>query len=272
MVIPPRGVPHSLGFAGAIRTVTAGEALRVLPNGLVALTAGDGSRDILLACGSISASYAGALGLFDRLHGALVEDLSSDDRLRHAFAFMIEELVQPGLGTQEVTSALMKQCLAILLRVHLKERGTRSPIFESLRDPRLVPALATILDAPGESHTVDSLAALCGMSRSVFAERFSTTFGEGPIEYLHRVRLRLAAQLLATSPMPVKVVAASVGYASRSYFSHAFKAAYGMGPNAYRSLRADAAKAAEPRTTAFGDGLPATGSDRALAGHGSRWP
>ena len=253
MVIPPRGVPHSLGFAGARHAVTAGDALRVRPDGLVAITAGDGSRDILLACGAISARYAGALGLFDRLHGALVEDLSDDGRLRHAFAFMIEELVQPGLGTQDVTSALMKQCLAILLRVHLRERGTQSPIFEALRDPRLVPAVAALLDAPGTSHTVDSLAALCGMSRSAFAEQFSATFGEGPIAYLHRVRLRLAARLLTTSPMPVKVIAASVGYASRSYFSHAFTAAYGTDPSAYRSRYADVAGAAEPPPDAIFD-------------------
>ena len=246
MVIPPRGMRHSIGFAGATQTVTAEDARRVLPDGLIALTAGDGSRDILLACGSISARYAGAIGLFDRLQDSLIEDLSDSDRLRHAFSFMVEELVQPSLGTQEVTSTLMKQCLAILLRIHLKEKGARSPIFEALRDPRLVPAIAAVLDAPGASHTVDSLAALCGMSRSGFAERFSATFGEGPIEYLQRARLQLAAKLLVSSPMSVKVISESVGYASRSYFSHAFKAAYGCDPTTYRVRTTALAKSLEP--------------------------
>ncbi|MEE7506826.1 AraC family transcriptional regulator [Methylobacterium mesophilicum] len=246
IIIPPRGMRHAIGFAGASRAVTADDARRVLPDGLIALTAGDGSRDILLACGSISARYAGALGLFDRLHDALVEDLSGSDRLRHAFAFMVEELVQPSFGTQEVTSALMKQCLAILLRVHLKEKGAQSPIFETLRDPRLVPAIAAILDAPGAPHTVDSLAALCGMSRSGFAERFSAIFDEGPIEYLQRARLQRAAKMLTASPMPVKVIAESVGYASRSYFSHAFKAAYGCDPSAYRTRATRLVQALEP--------------------------
>ncbi|MET7244378.1 AraC family transcriptional regulator [Methylobacterium sp. EM32] len=254
MIILPRDVDYSIGSVDAAGTVTSGEVRRLLPNGLVAYTAGDGSRDILLACGSISARYAGALGLFDRLHGALAEDLSADARLRHAFAFMIEELVRPGLGTQEVTSALMKQCLAILLRVHLEEKGTRSPIFEALRDPRLVPAIAAILDAPGAPHTVDSLAALCGLSRTGFAERFSATFDEGPIEFLQRARLQLAAKLLTTSPMPVKVIAESVGYASRSYFSHAFKAAYGCDPSTYRH-RADPLAATPDQLPDAGSGV-----------------
>ncbi|SEG66511.1 MULTISPECIES: AraC family transcriptional regulator [unclassified Methylobacterium] len=246
MVIPPRARRHAIGFAGATRTVTAEDARRVFPDGLIALTAGDGSRDILLACGSISARYAGALGLFDRLHEPLIEDLSGNGQLRHAFAFMVEELVRPSLGTQEVTSALMKQCLAILLRIHLQERGAQSPIFEALRDPRLVPAIAAVLDAPGAPHTVESLAALCGMSRSGFAERFSATFGEGPIEYLQRARLRLAAKLLTSSPMSVKVISESIGYASRSYFSHTFKATYGCDPSAYRVRAANLARELEP--------------------------
>lgn len=249
MIIPPRGAAHTLGFPGATRTAAAADALGTLPNGLITLTAGDGSRDILIACGSITADYAGSIGLFDRLRGAMAEDLSCSGRLRHAFAFMAEELAQPGLGTQEVTAALMRQCLIIMLRVHLRERGTRSPLFDVLRDPRLARAVAAILDAPSAAHTIDSLAALCGMGRSAFAGAFSSAFDEGPIEFLQRVRLRLGAQLLMASPMPVKIIAASVGYASRSHFSRAFKAAYGVDPSAYRTRSAANAAEAEPLLT-----------------------
>jgi AraC-like DNA-binding protein len=246
MIIPPRGTAHTLGFPGATRTAAAADALGALPNGLITLTAGDGSRDILIACGSITADFAGSIGLFDRLREAMVEDLSSNDRLRHAFAFMAEELAQPGLGTQEVTAALMRQCLIITLRVHLREQGTRSPLFDALRDPRLVRAVVAILDAPNAAHTIDSLAALCGMGRSAFTQTFSSTFGEGAIEFLQRVRLRLGAQLLTASPMPVKIIAAGVGYASRSHFSRAFKAAYGVDPSAYRARSAVNVAEAEP--------------------------
>ena len=206
--------------------------------GVHRITAGDGSRDILLACGAITARYAGALGLFDRLQAAIVQDLSTSAHLRHAFSFMVDELAHPGLGSSEVTGALMKQCLIVFLRIHLTEQGTSSPIFRALRDPRLAVAVAAVVDAPAAPHTVESLAEICGMSRTVFAERFSATFGEGPIAFLQRARLRLAAQMLTTTPTPVKVIAASVGYTSRSYFSHTFKEAYGVDPTVYRNRRA----------------------------------
>ena len=246
IVIPPRGLPHTIGFSDAARTVISGDALSFVPRGVHRITAGDGSQDILLACGAITARYAGALGLFDHLQAVVVEDLSTSTHLRHAFAFMVEELAHSGLGSSEVTGALMKQCLIVFLRLHLTKQGAGSPIFRALRDPRLAGAVAAIVDAPAAPHTVESLAAICGMSRTVFAERFSAIFGEGPIAFLHRARLRLAAHMLTLSPMPVKVIADSVGYASRSYFSHAFKAAYGIDPTAYRNRRAQRDREAEP--------------------------
>ena len=184
--------------------------------------------------------------MFDRLQDAIVGDLSRSKHLRHAFSFIVEELAEPGLGTADVTGALMKRCLIVFLRLHLQDQGVNSPLFRALRDPRLADAVAAVVDAPAAPHTVESLAALCGMSRAAFAERFSDTFGEGPIAFLQRARLRLGAQLLVTSPMPVKVIAASVGYASRSHFSHAFRAAYGVDPRAFRRRRTDADRHLEP--------------------------
>ena len=257
IVIPPRNLAHTIGFAGTSRMLPAADGLGLLPSGLLRITAGDGSRDILLACGAITARYAGALGLFDRLQNAIVGDLSASKHLRHAFSFMVEELAEPGLGTADVTGALMKRCLIFFLRVHLQDQGVNSPLFRALRDPRLAGAVAAVVDAPAAPHSVESLAALCGMSRAVFAERFSDTFGEGPIAFLQRARLRLGAQLLVTSPMPVKVIAASVGYASRSHFSRAFSTAYGIDPTAFRRRRTEADRQLEPL-----DGMNHPGSSK----------
>lgn len=246
ILIPPRGMPHTVGYPDATRTALIEESQRVLPNGIIKVTAGSGNPGIVLACGAITARYAGALGLLDRLHDVVVEDLSANAHLRHAFSFMIEELATPSLGTPEVTAALMKQCLLVFLRTHLGKQGVDSPIFSALREPRLAKAVAAMVDAPAAAHTVESLAHSCGMSRTAFSESFSSTFGEGPIAFLQRTRLRLAARLLTTSPIPVKIVASSVGYASRSYFSHAFKAAYGEGPTTFRKRWAESDRRADP--------------------------
>jgi transcriptional regulator GlxA family with amidase domain len=41
--------------------------------------------------------------------------------------------------------------------------------------------------------------------------------------------------MLRSSNLPVKAVAAAVGYASRSHFSHAFRAEFGVDPTGFRS-------------------------------------
>ncbi len=234
LIIPPKGVSHTIGFENAVNTVAASEDLATLDNGIVTMSAGDGSDDILFACGVITANYAGDLGLFNQLKNALVEDLSDFGRLKHAFAFILEEMASPAAGTKEVTGALMKQCLLLLLRTHLERKGDASPMFGNLKDPKIAKAIVAVLEAPGMSHSVESLSKLCGMSRTAFAKRFSDTFGQGPMEFLHQARLRLAAHLLTTTQLPVKVIAMRVGYSSRSYFSNAFRADLGTDPTTYR--------------------------------------
>jgi AraC-like DNA-binding protein len=44
--------------------------------------------------------------------------------------------------------------------------------------------------------------------------------------------------MLKGSDLPVKSIAASVGYASRSHFSRAFQAKFGIDPSAFRSTPA----------------------------------
>ena len=187
-------------------------------------------------CGTIAATYAGALGLFDGLHEPIVETVEPQSALWSVFEAMLGEVATPGIGSQAMTEALMKQSLILLLRQHLTRFSADSPFFAALRDRRLARAITAIVERPAAPHTVDSLADIAGMSRSTFSDRFSALFGQAPIEFVQKVRLRLGAHLLASTDLPVKVVAASVGYASRSYFTRAFRAAYGADPTTYRAL------------------------------------
>lgn len=55
-----------------------------------------------------------------------------------------------------------------------------------------------------------------------------------PMAFVARTRLHQSADMLRTTNLPVKVIAASIGFASRSHFSRAFRDAYGVDPSAYR--------------------------------------
>lgn len=246
IIVVPARVPQSLGESGTVEgEASAANNCGLLADGLVKFTAGDGSRDTLVVCATISASYGGALGLFDQLRGPVVEDLSQSEALRSLFTVMLSEIATPGVGTQALTEALMKQCLILLLRHHLTRLSVRSPFFAVLEDHRLARAVTGVLEQPSASHTVESLASLAGMSRSAFAERFAQVFGQTPIEFVQRVRLRLGAHLVQATDLPIKVIAASVGYASRSYFTRAFRTVYGTDPRTFRARAAGSDQTAQ---------------------------
>lgn len=237
MVVIPARLPHAIGEAVDVVGEARGEDhCAIRHEGLVTFTSGDGSPDVLLVCGMIPANYEGALGLFASLRVPLVQDLSADAVPRQAFALMRAEVVSPTVGTQALTEALMKQCLILLLRRCLTQDAAASAVTSALQDRRLALAVTAVIERPAAAHTVESLARSAGMSRTAFAERFAQAFGQTPIDFVQKVRLRLAAQLLTTTELPVKVVAGSIGYRSRSYFSRAFRATYGLDPKRYREV------------------------------------
>ncbi len=249
LIVPAREA-HILGEAQLTADVAqAKDHCSLLADGLIKFSAGTGQAEILMVCGAISASYGSGLGLFGLLREPMIEDGSTHPVLTAAFELMRAEVASPSLGTQAMTEALMKQCLITLLRQHLLRAPGGSPLFEALHHPRLARAVLAVIEAPAAPHTVESLASHAGMGRASFAEHFSRAFQQGPIDFVQKVRLRVAARLLATTDVPLKVIAETVGYAGPAPFSRAFRTAYGTDPTAYRALGAHDEREPEVRET-----------------------
>lgn len=235
IIVVPARQSHSLGAADdCLGEVRAEDHCLLHGDGLITFTAGDGSPDALFVCGQISDSYSGAMGLFELFQAPMVEAFPQDSVLQRSFELMLAEVARPSLGTQAMTEVLMKQCLIILLRRHLAASDFTSPLLVALQNPKLARVVLAVLEQPGAPYTVDSLAALAGMGRTSFAGSFSDVFGRGPMEFVQSVRLRIAARVLTSTDLPIKVIAASVGYASRSSFSKAFEVEFGAAPTQFR--------------------------------------
>ncbi len=235
VLIVPARQSHVVGEAGSTALATRAEDhCSMLADGLVTFTSGDGSRDILLLCGTIPAFYGSALGFFDLLREPMIEDVSASAASSHVFELMLAEVTSPSLGTQAMTEMLMKQCMIMILRRSLPRNDAASPLFAALHRPQLARAVLHIIEDPAAPHSVESLASFAGMSRTSFAGHFAQAFQQGPIDFVQKARLCVAERLLTTTDLPIKVIATSVGYASRSYFSRSFRAAYGIDPKSFR--------------------------------------
>ncbi|GAB0104091.1 AraC family transcriptional regulator [Nocardia sp. JMUB6875] len=137
---------------------------------------------------------------------------------------------------------LLEVLLLFMLRAWYESHPADSGWVAALRDPDIYAALAAIHCEPGAPWTVQSLAARAGLSRSVFAQRFTATLGTGPLTYLTWWRMTGAAKLLRETDVLLRVIAEKSGYTSEYAFAKAFKREFGVAPGRFRAQgRAEAA-------------------------------
>jgi AraC-like DNA-binding protein len=241
-LIPPGLQPSMTADDRPATEVVGIDHASVSRDGLLVMDAADGAPgDLRFAAGIVVASLSGSFGLLDKLKAPIAEDMGDSPIVRQAYALMLEEITRPGLGTRALTGALMKTCLLMVLRRFFGRPGADQALIGALANERLARAVALVVDEPSSPHTVASMAERAGMSRSTFARQFSEAFQLSPMEFVAKTRLYHAAELLRSTKLPIKVIADSIGYASRSHFSRAFRDAYGSDPTRFREDEAVAA-------------------------------
>ncbi len=99
---------------------------------------------------------------------------------------------------------------------------------------RLAKALKIIHTNYNSHINVDDLAKTCYMSPSAFYKTFKSVTGETPIQYLKKIRLNKAKDMLSLNNKACDV-AELVGYESLSQFSREFKRFYGQTPATYKN-------------------------------------
>jgi AraC family transcriptional regulator len=85
--------------------------------------------------------------------------------------------------------------------------------------------------------TLGDIAAACGGSKYHLAHAFGAATGYAVMEYVRGRRLSLAAQRLAAGAPDILGLAVESGYGSHEAFTRAFRAQFGVTPEAVRSKR-----------------------------------
>lgn len=85
-----------------------------------------------------------------------------------------------------------------------------------------------------EHISLDTLAAVAGLSRSGLMWKFRRHFDTTPQKHLTMLRMQLAKQLLLESGLSVTEIAEKCGYGDVYYFSNAFHQNIGVSPTAFR--------------------------------------
>ena len=95
-------------------------------------------------------------------------------------------------------------------------------------------AIDYILRHMEEDVTLDDVAEYCHFSKYYFSRLFKETVGSTPQEFLIRLRLSNAAELMRTTADTIGDIALHCGYPNQLHFSQAFKKHYGLPPREWR--------------------------------------
>lgn len=142
---------------------------------------------------------------------------------------------EPG-GQLMLKSLVMRLIVLILKEVcTVSSVKEENPIkFESCDRTKIVTSIASYMNNNyGQDISLDRISRNIYLSPVYISRIFKEEIGESPINYLIKVRLSKAADLLENGSPTVKSVARQVGYSDAYYFSKLFKKYYGMPPSEY---------------------------------------
>ena len=241
IVLLPRNDRHALGSAPGLRPTIIDHLIQP-PDGArpAVLQLGGGGEETHIVCGYLGCDVpdnplVAALPALLKLN---VRKESGGAWIGDSFQHAAEEFATGGFGSTTVLSKLAELLFVEAVRRYLATLpADQTGWLAGLRDRVVGRALVLLHVRAAHSWTTDELAQQVGLSRSAFAERFTTLIGMPPMRYLAHWRLQLAAVRLRESPRSIAQIAYDVGYESEAAFSRAFKKAFGTTPGAWRHGR-----------------------------------
>jgi len=194
----------------------------------------------------------GGLIVCDPANAALLVDLlprhvhlrasdAAGAKLHRLVSMIRDEAAEAQAGRDAVLSRLIEVMLIETLRREASSTLPDNGVLRGLADPQLARAIAEIHGDVARGWTVGELARRAGMSRAVFARRFSQVVGSAPVEYLLGWRMALAKDALVNGRGSLEEIAFRVGYKSASAFSTAFSQRVGCPPSEYAGALRSAA-------------------------------
>jgi AraC family transcriptional activator of mtrCDE len=162
------------------------------------------------------------------------QDTADADWVNTVARMTISESSSSRQGSSAIVDRLAEILLVQLIRSYMDQISDEEGFLAALGDQAIGAALKHMHGQPAHPWDVQQLAKLGGLSRSVFASRFSQQLGVGPMQYLTNWRMQQAAELLVNSRYSTAQIAERIGYASEWSFAKAYKRAFGVGPGAYR--------------------------------------
>ena len=142
---------------------------------------------------------------------------------------MERELFESDPASNEMQSLLTSELLVTACRFAELKAGKTGSLWPSMEK-----SISYIQEHFNEEINVGKLYTLANMSKRSFMRYFMKTTGYSPIQYLLKVRILKACQLLRETDKSLADISGSCGFEDSSYFSRIFKKSTGLPPKVFR--------------------------------------
>jgi len=246
-------VPHGLGHSLQSDPRAPTPDLFDLPREWVSeryeiMRGGGGGEATQMVCAAVRIDHPVAPQLLAALPPVICIEaagLRAGDWLPPLLQLMADEARQMRAGGEAVITRLADILVIQAIRHWVQHDATaQTGWLGALKDKRIGRALALLHRDPAHGWTVASIARASSMSRSAFAQRFTSLVGMPVLEYLTACRMNLAQAWLSRG-LSMGEVAARAGYQSEAAFSRAFKRVQGSSPGRLRRAKAEAGPSME---------------------------
>lgn len=147
---------------------------------------------------------------------------------------MERESTEAAPGYEIMLRARLLELMAFLSRAYIETDTTEGHAL--LRMGNVIGALEHDYS---RDWKLDDLLSIAHMSRSHFLRIFKRATGQTPIEYLMRLRIQKAMEMLRNSSLRITEIALEVGFNDSNYFTRQFKQVVGESPRDFRRGRID---------------------------------
>ncbi len=238
VVMLARNDRHVLGSASSLAPIGLGEVIQPPEAfGVARIVHGGGGPRTRMVCGFLggNAHLHPLLAALPPVMTLELAALPSGDWMGRTFAYAAQSLDKGDPGAATVMAKMSELLFVEAVRRYLaalprEETGW----LAGLRDPAVGRALSLMHARLSEDWTAGALAREVNLSRSAFADRFTTLIGVPPMRYLLNWRMQVATQKLRETRQTIAQIAFEVGYESEAAFTRAFRREFGAPPAAWR--------------------------------------
>ena len=150
---------------------------------------------------------------------------------------LIEECRQRLPGVREMTEALLRQIIIVLMRMYRREDAPMPARAPALTRAGLMPILEDAFFYRHRNLTLNDLSNLVNLSPRQTQRLLQSYFGKTFSQKLADARMAAASQLLTGTGLSVTEIAERTGFSSIEHFSAAFHRLMGCTPRQYRQRR-----------------------------------